>query len=134
MSDRVRIGVVGAGSISLRGILPHLCMADVQDRVQVTTICDPVEERAQAAAAKFGIPAAFQTYEALLASGWVAGLTPFSSFLFCRLRRPQARREAARQRPLERMTQDRDLADQLPGAASRGDQVRQRVRRRCHRG
>ena len=36
-SDRVRIGgVVGVGSISVRGILPHLTQDDVQDRLQVT--------------------------------------------------------------------------------------------------
>ena len=31
-NDRVRIGVIGVGSISVRGILPHLTQDDVQDR------------------------------------------------------------------------------------------------------
>ena len=31
MNDIVRIGVVGAGSISVRGIMPHLAQDDVQD-------------------------------------------------------------------------------------------------------
>lgn len=75
MSERVRIGVVGAGSISLRGILPHLSMEDVQDRVQLTAICDPVKKRAQAAADKFGIAAAFQTYDDLLESNQVDAVT-----------------------------------------------------------
>ncbi len=75
MSDRVRIGVVGAGSISIRGILPHLTQEDVQDRVQVTAVCDPVPGRAQAAAERFGIPAAFERYEDLLAAGVVDAVT-----------------------------------------------------------
>ena len=68
MSKRVRIGVVGAGSIALRGILPHLTQDDVQDRVQVAAVCDPVDGRAQAAAEKFGVTAAFERYEDLLAT------------------------------------------------------------------
>lgn len=71
MNDRVRIGVVGCGSISVRGILPHLTQEDVQDRVRVTAVCDPVPGRAQAAADRFGVPAAFERYEDLLASGEV---------------------------------------------------------------
>lgn len=71
MSNRVRIGVVGVGSISVRGILPHLTQDDVQDRLQVTAVCDPVPGRAQAASEKFNVPHAYETYEALLADGQV---------------------------------------------------------------
>ena len=69
MSDVVRLGIVGAGSIALRGLFPHLTMQDVQDRVRITAVCDPVLERAQAAAAKFGVPHAYATLEAMLAAG-----------------------------------------------------------------
>ena len=69
MSDYVRLGIVGTGSITLRGLLPHLTMADVQDRVRVTAVCDPILERAQAAASKFGVPAAYVTFEEMLAAG-----------------------------------------------------------------
>ena len=55
MADVVKMGVVGAGSISVRGILPHLSQEDVQDRVRIWAICDPVEGRAQAAVEKFGL-------------------------------------------------------------------------------
>ncbi|NOZ27098.1 MAG: Gfo/Idh/MocA family oxidoreductase, partial [Chloroflexi bacterium] len=75
MADPVRIGVVGAGSISIRGILPHLTQEDVQDRVRVTAICDPVPGRAQAAAERFGVPKAFERYEDLLAHGDVDAVT-----------------------------------------------------------
>jgi len=75
MSDRVRIGVVGAGSISVRGILPHLAQEDVQGRVQITAICDPVPGRAQAAVDRFRGTAAFERYEDLLACGEVDAVT-----------------------------------------------------------
>ena len=69
MSDFVRLGIVGVGSIALRGHFPHLTMEDVRDRVRITAVCDPVLERAQAAATKFGVPAAYASMEELLAAG-----------------------------------------------------------------
>lgn len=69
MSNQVRLGIVGTGSISLRGLLPHLTMEDVQDRVKITAVCDPVLERAQAAAAKFGVPHAYATMEEMMTAG-----------------------------------------------------------------
>ncbi|MGQ9609133.1 MAG: Gfo/Idh/MocA family protein [bacterium] len=75
MNNIVRIGVVGAGSISLRGILPHLTQEDVSDRLKVTAVCDPFPERANAAAERFGIPSAYEHYEDMLASGNVDAVT-----------------------------------------------------------
>ena len=69
MPDIVRMGVVGAGAIALRGILPHLSQADVQDRVRLQAVCDPVPGRAAAAAEKYGVAHAFTTYEELLEAG-----------------------------------------------------------------
>jgi predicted dehydrogenase len=75
MNDVVRIGVVGAGAIAQRGILPHLSQADVQDRVRLQAVCDPVPGRAEAAAAKYGVARAFTSYEELLERGDVDALT-----------------------------------------------------------
>jgi predicted dehydrogenase len=75
MSDIVRLGVVGAGSISVRGILPHLSMEDVQDRVCLTAVCDPAPGRAQAAAERFHIANAYESYAELLASGTCDAVT-----------------------------------------------------------
>jgi predicted dehydrogenase len=75
MNDVVRIGVVGAGAIALRGILPHLSQEDVQDRVRLQAVCDPVPGRAEAAAAKYGVARAFTSYEELLADGDVDAVT-----------------------------------------------------------
>lgn len=71
MSDVVRLGISGAGSITLRGLLPHLTMEDAQESVRVVALCDPVVERAQAAAAKFGVEHAFATFEEMLDAGVV---------------------------------------------------------------
>jgi len=69
------MGVVGAGTIAQRGIFPHLSLPDVQDRVNLQAVCDPVEGRAQAAADKFGIRYATTSYEDLLANGDVTAVT-----------------------------------------------------------
>ena len=70
-SKPVRMGVVGAGSIAVRGILPHLALPDVQDRVVLQAVVDPVPGRAEAAAERFGVTHAFTEYEALLEKGEV---------------------------------------------------------------
>jgi predicted dehydrogenase len=75
MADIMRIGVVGAGAIAQRGILPHLSQDDVQDRVRLQAVCDPVPGRAAAAAEKFGVARAFTSYEELLAVGDVDAVT-----------------------------------------------------------
>jgi predicted dehydrogenase len=75
MNTAVRLGVVGAGAIAQRGILPHLSQPDVQDRIILQAVCDPVEGRAAAAAAKFGVRHAFTSYDDLLAHGDVDAVT-----------------------------------------------------------
>ena len=69
MADIVRMGIVGAGTIAQRGIMPHLDQDDVKDRVKLQAVCDPVPGRAEAMGAKFGMPHAFETYEELLEKG-----------------------------------------------------------------
>jgi predicted dehydrogenase len=75
MADVVRMGVVGAGSIAIRGILPHLSQEDVQDRVRLAAVCDPVPGRAEAARQRFGVEKAFTSYEELLEKGDVDAVT-----------------------------------------------------------
>ncbi|HWD84032.1 MAG TPA: Gfo/Idh/MocA family oxidoreductase [Kribbella sp.] len=75
MADSVRMGVVGAGSISVRGILPHLSQPDLAGRVELAAVCDPVAGRADAAAERFGVGRAFVEYEDLLARGDVDAVT-----------------------------------------------------------
>lgn len=68
MADVVRMGVVGAGTISIRGVLPHLSQDDVADRVRLAAVCDPVPGRAEAAAEQFGVARAYENYQDLLGS------------------------------------------------------------------
>lgn len=65
----MRLGVVGAGTIAQRGIVPHLSRPDVANHVQIQAICDPVPGRAQALADRYGIPHAYTGYDELLARG-----------------------------------------------------------------
>lgn len=69
MGEPIRLGIVGTGSISLRGLLPHLTMDDVQARVNVSAVCDPILDRAEAAASKFDVPAAYPDLESMLEAG-----------------------------------------------------------------
>src|SRR5258708_8967113 len=75
MPDVVCMGVMGAGSMAVRGILPHLALSDVHDRVRLAAVCDPVPGRAEAAAARFGIERAFTDYLDLLEHGNVDAVT-----------------------------------------------------------
>ncbi len=62
----VGMGVVGAGSIGIRAALMHLSLSDVQDRVRLAAVCDPVPGRASAAKEQYGVGAAYETYKELL--------------------------------------------------------------------
>jgi predicted dehydrogenase len=75
MGESLGMGVVGAGAIGIRGALMHLSQPDVQDRVRLAAVCDPVPGRAEAAAAKYGVAAHYMTYEELLADPNVDAVT-----------------------------------------------------------
>jgi predicted dehydrogenase len=75
MKARIGIGVVGAGSIGVRGALQHLCLPDVRDRVSLAAVCDPAPGRAETAAAKFGVAHAYEKLEDLLADSGVDAIT-----------------------------------------------------------
>ena len=69
MAKPIRIGVLGAGSIGIRGALAHLCIGDYADRVTLAAVCDTVPGRAAAAAEKYGAPQSFDDYDRFLAEG-----------------------------------------------------------------
>jgi predicted dehydrogenase len=71
----LRIGVIGVGALTLRGILPHLSQDDVKDRVRLAALCDPVRERAEEAAAQYGVPRAFASVDEMLAEAEIDAVT-----------------------------------------------------------
>ena len=75
MPNVVGMGVVGAGSIGIRAALMHLSLPDVQDRVRLAAVCDPVPGRAAAAKERYGVGAAYASYEELLADPNVDAVT-----------------------------------------------------------
>jgi len=68
MAEMVRIGLAGCGSVSQRGLLPHLSQEDIKDRVELAAVMDIVSERAKATAEKFGARLWFDDYDEMLAS------------------------------------------------------------------
>jgi predicted dehydrogenase len=79
--SKIGLGIVGGGTIALR-VLRHLEQPDVADRVSLTAICDPVADRARAAAEKFGITRWFSDYQELLACEEVDAVTIASPIHF----------------------------------------------------
>ncbi len=75
MKDTVGIGIVGAGSIGIRGALNHLALPDAQETVRLAAVCDPVPGRAQAAADKYSAQHHYERYEDLLADDTVDMVT-----------------------------------------------------------
>lgn len=66
--DKLGIGVVGAGSIGIRAALMHLSLDDLQDRLHLAAVCDAVPGRAAAAAERFHVESAYDSFEELLAN------------------------------------------------------------------
>ena len=118
MKTPIRLGIIGTGSISVRGLLPHLTMDDVQDRVNVVAVCDPVFERAQAAAARFGVKHAFASAEDLLASGTVDAVSIASPIGFHYAQGMQCVEAGVHVHFNKSMTTTVDEADRLIAAAA----------------
>ena len=47
MGNELQAGLVGCGSLSQRGILPHLSLPDARQSVRLVAVADAVEERAR---------------------------------------------------------------------------------------
>ena len=62
----LKAGLVGCGSLSQRGVLPHLSLADAREKVQLAAVVDVDEERARQSAARYDVPAYFTNVEDML--------------------------------------------------------------------
>ncbi len=56
---RIRVGLIGCGSLSLIGILPQLAEDDAKARLELVAVADVNAERAAETAARFGVPHAY---------------------------------------------------------------------------
>jgi predicted dehydrogenase len=66
-SPILKAALVGCGSVSQRGVLPHLSCADAKQRVNLVAVVDAVADRAQQSAEKFGVPHWFSNMDEMLA-------------------------------------------------------------------
>ncbi|MEM7029748.1 MAG: Gfo/Idh/MocA family oxidoreductase [Chloroflexota bacterium] len=66
MKNVIKAGLVGCGSLSQRGVLPHLSLPDAQEKVKLVAVVDTVEERAKQCAEHFRVPAYFTSLERML--------------------------------------------------------------------
>ena len=67
MASVLKAGLVGCGSLSQRGILPHLNVSDAKEKVRLAAVVDTVAERARLIAEKYDVPAHFTDLESMLA-------------------------------------------------------------------
>ena len=67
MSDKVKVGLVGLGSLAQRGILPHTFQDDARQKIEPVAVCDNVPGRAEAVAEKWRWHEAYTDYEEMLA-------------------------------------------------------------------
>jgi predicted dehydrogenase len=71
MSTYLKAGLVGCGSLSQRGVLPHLTTSDARERIRLVAVADSFEDRARQSAERFDVPAYFTSVQAMLAEAEV---------------------------------------------------------------
>lgn len=74
MDKKVKVALIGCGSISQRGILPHLALEDARQVIELVAVCDIVEERARETAAQFNVPEWYLSTQEVLANADVDAL------------------------------------------------------------
>lgn len=67
MGRKIRVGLIGLGSVAQRGILPHTFQDDARETIEPIAVCDVVPGRAEATAEKWRWQTAYTDYEAMLA-------------------------------------------------------------------
>lgn len=91
MARKVKVALSGLGSVSQRGILPHLAQEDALERVELVACCDIVAERAEATAKQFGWQTWYSDYDKMIAEADVEAVLAPSP----RSTRPGTTRRAA---------------------------------------
>ena len=106
---RLRLGVVGAGDVAQRDYLPEL--PRLASRVELTVIAARHEDRARAAALRFGARRWTTSYNELVASDdvdAVVNLTPFALHVDVTLAALEAEKHVYSEKPLASSVRDAD--------------------------
>lgn len=61
------LGIIGAGALVQRALLPHLVQDDLVGTLSVRALCDPVPGRARQLAETYGVPRWYESVEELVA-------------------------------------------------------------------
>lgn len=67
MPRKIKVALAGLGSVSQRGILPHLAQDDARQKMELVACCDVVAARAEESAKVFGWREWYADYDELLA-------------------------------------------------------------------
>jgi predicted dehydrogenase len=67
MDEQIRVALIGCGSVSQRGLLPHLAQEDAREIINLVAVCDVVEDRARETAERFQVPEWYTQFGDLLA-------------------------------------------------------------------
>lgn len=121
MKEPIKLAIVGCGSITQRGLLPHLTHPDTADLFQVTALCDLDEARAAQVASRFGVPASYCSAALLLHESDVDAVliaTPAAAHFALAMAAVQAGKHVHVQKPL---TLSLEEADRLIAAAAAQD-------------
>src|SRR5438128_1036155 len=68
VAPKIKLGLSGLGSISQRGILPHLALPDAQEKIELAAVCDVVAERAEETARRYDVEQHFSSFEQMIGS------------------------------------------------------------------
>lgn len=120
MNAPTRLAIVGCGSITQRGLLPHLTQPDAADLFQITAVCDLDEARAEEVASRFGVPRSYASTATLLQQADVDAVliaTPAAAHFSLAMAAVQAGKHVHVQKPL---TLSLEEADRLIAAANAG--------------
>src|SRR5919198_218832 len=66
MARKIKVGLVGLGSLAQRGILPHTFQDDAREKIEPMAVCDNVPGRAEAVAEKWRWHDAYTDYDEML--------------------------------------------------------------------
>jgi predicted dehydrogenase len=119
MTHILRAGLVGCGSLSQRGVLPHLSQPDARERIQLVAATDAVAERARQTAERYDIPGWYDDIDAMLAEAeldLVLVITPIAQHFQHAMRAIAAGKHVYVQKA---MTVTLDEANQLLAARDR---------------